>query len=421
MGRSIERFLDTADTAPAGDEPLPERVVTALLQDAVRERASDIHLEPFGDAVVIRFRVDGALHDVTLLGSAVAERLANQIKGMAELDPVPTFRPQESRFRVHIDARDLDVRLTITPCLGGQKLVLRILDPQRVGHQLNELGLDGDDLDTLGYWVDHADGLFLCTGPTGSGKTTTLYALLHLFKVQEKSVVTLEDPVEYHVPGITQIQVDETHALDFAKGLKAMDRLDPDYLMVGEIRDAESAIAAMRAATTGKVLLSTLHCRDAVAAVTVLRNRGLSDHDLAASLRVVVAQRLVRTLCNECRTEHTPTDGEKHWLASLDRKAPERCYTATGCDMCNGIGYAGRRGIFEVWQLRDDDIDRILAGADERQLRRRLANRGHRTFIDDGLHDVGEGRISLAELRRVPAVGPVVYRRDDEDADGGGI
>jgi len=161
MGRSIERFLDTADTAPAGDEPLPERVVTALLQDAVRERASDIHLEPFGDAVVIRFRVDGALHDVTLLGSAVAERLANPIKGMAELDPVPTFRPQESRFRVHIDARDLDVRLTITPCLGGHKLVLRILDPQRVGHQLNELGLDGDDLDTLGYWVDHADGLFL--------------------------------------------------------------------------------------------------------------------------------------------------------------------------------------------------------------------------------------------------------------------
>ncbi len=371
----------------------------ALLRDALHERATDIHLDSHTSGVLVRLRIDGVVHDALLLEYEPGKQLINQLKNLARLDPVTRFVSEDARISYEIENKIIDLRLTRAPCIHGDKLSIRLFDVPATPYQLHELGLHAQGLDELQNWLGHISGMLLVSGPAGSGKTTTLYALLHKLKLHERSVLTVEDPVEYQVDGINHIQIDKFHGMDFVEAVKAMLRLDPDFLMLGEIRDGDSARAAITAASSGRALMSTLHSRDAVAVVETLRNYGLSGHEISANLMLVVSQRLVRRLCPHCRTEAGPNNEEKHWLHELGRPMPEKVWHARGCEQCHGVGYKGRIGIFEVWRIDAEEYQLILDDADRRTLYRHLADRSHRFLLDDGLAKAAEGLTSLSELR----------------------
>lgn len=376
----------------------------ALLIDATRARASDIHLDPRSDGYVIRFRVDGVLIDSPLLSFEQGSRLVNQIKGAAGIDPINVFSPKESRFTVNLLDKDMDLRLALAPALGAEKLTVRMLETARLIQHPDQLGLAARDMNDIEWWLSGLNGMFAVTGPNNSGKTTTLYTLLHELKMTNRAVVTIEDPVEYHIDGITQIQVDLKNDLDFAAGIKISLRLDPNYLLLGEMRDPVSARAATEAATTGTALMTTLHCRDAAAAVTRLRNLGVEDHEIVANLAVVVAQRLTRKLCRECRVHDAPTDRERRWLESVGAEPREKVWRGVGCEACNDLGYLGQTGLFEVWRLQESDYQLIGQHVDERALRAGLLERGHQTLLDDAIEKADEGITSISELWSVPAL-----------------
>jgi general secretion pathway protein E len=382
----------------SSDETSPH-LAEALLRDALHERATDIHLDSHTSGVLVRLRIDGVVHDALFLAHEHGKQLINQLKNLARLDPVTRFVSEDSRISYEIDDKTLDLRLTRAPCKHGDKLSIRLFDVPATPYQLHELGLHAQGLEELQSWLGNISGMLLVSGPAGSGKTTTLYALLHKLKLHERSVLTVEDPVEYQVDGINHIQIDKFHGMDFIEAVKAMLRLDPDFLMLGEIRDGDSARAAVTAASSGRALMSTLHSRDAVAVVETLRNYGLSGHELSANLMLVVSQRLVRRLCPHCRTESGPNNEEKHWLHELGRPMPEKVWHAHGCEQCHGVGYKGRIGIFEVWRIDAEEYQLILDNADRRTLYRHLAGRGHRFLLDDGLAKAAEGITTLSELR----------------------
>jgi len=377
----------------------------ALLHDAYRERASDIHLDPDSSGLRVRFRVDGVVLDAAIIARKEGRRLVNQLKGMAKVDPVAMFVPEEARFDFCIDGRTIDFRVELAPCLNGDKITVRVLEPRRVQQRIHQLGLAKPQLLRIENWLGNVNGMFLVAGPTGSGKTTTLYALLHEFRLLERSVITVEDPVECQINGVTQIQVNESRGLTFSEGIKAMLRLDPDYMLVGEVRDAASARAALDAAVTGRTLMSTLHSRDAVSAVTVLRNFGLTDHEIASVLSMMVTQRLVRKLCPACRCEERPTDLERRWLEAAGVPPLDRVWHSVGCDACRGLGFIGRTGVFEVWPLEEDDHALILEHTGENVLRDHLGSRGHRFLLTDALEKVEAGVTSLSELRTMGGFG----------------
>jgi general secretion pathway protein E len=384
------------------NERAPRRadLTQALVCDAIKARASDIHIDPAIEGARVRFRIDGILTDVAALSAEQGKYLSNQFKALANLDPIVRFTPKDSHAHMSLADGGIDIRLALAPCHRGETLCIRLLDPRRLERSLCDLGLTGMNLEQLESWLENVSGMFLCVGPTGSGKTTTIYALLHELKFADRAIVSIEDPVEYEIGGINQVQLDERHHLSFAEGVKSMLRLDPDFLMIGEIRDSASARAAVDAAITGRVLLSTVHARDAVAAVSALRNWGLADHEIAESLAVVVAQRLVRCLCPACKKPATPTDAEKRWLEAFCLEIPKKVSVPQGCPKCNGLGYFGRTGIFELWRLGEKEYDLILNHADEHRLRRHLQNKGNRGLLGDGLSKVVEGATSVAELRR---------------------
>ena len=371
----------------------------ALFRDAIRERATDLHLDSHPEGILVRMRIDGVVHDATLLEPEVGKKLVNQLKNLALLDPVTRFIAEDARISCEIDGKSLDIRLTRAPCLHGDKLSIRLFDLPSTPYQLPDLGLHAQGLEDLEDWLGHVSGMLLVSGPSGSGKTTTLYALLYMLRLHERSILTVEDPVEYQVDGINHIQVDKLHGMDFVEAVKAMLRLDPDYLMLGEIRDSDSAHAALTAASSGRALMSTLHSRDAVAVVETLRNYGLSGHEISANLMLVVSQRLVRRLCPYCRVESGPNNEEKHWLHQLGRPIPDKVWHAHGCEQCHGVGYKGRIGVFEVWRIDAEEYQLILDDVDRRTLYRHLAGRGHRFLLDDGLEKAAAGVTTLAELR----------------------
>jgi len=339
----LQELMPTIGTFEArGGEAVAPALAKALLEDAVREGATDIHVTPQSRSVQIRFRIDGTLFDVASLAAEEGLRILRYFKTAGDLPTGTAFRPRDARMTFRIDDGELNLRLATAPCIGGEKLAIRILDPNRIEQRIDDLGLRQEDRHDIGLWLGRVSGMFLVAGPTGSGKTTTLYALLHELKLLERSVVTVEDPVEYRIDGIAQMQIDPGRGLTFMTGLKAMLRLDPDYLLLGEIRDGESAQAALEAASAGRALMSTLHSRDAVGAVTALRNWGLQDLEIAAALEVVVAQRLVRKLCPLCRRLEPAEPDEARWLESLRLPAPKRTWHAGGCDRCRGIGFDGR-------------------------------------------------------------------------------
>ncbi|MFP4609620.1 MAG: GspE/PulE family protein [Thiohalophilus sp.] len=389
---------DREDQPEDQPEELPLEA-EALLLDAMRERATDIHIDAGSGGILVRLRVDGRILDGALLQENTGLRLINQFKAMARLNIERRFTPEESRITYALQDQAIDMRLTYAPTLHGHKLSIRIFQPLGGVLYLQELGLHEQGLEQIQDWIDNISGMLLVAGPTGSGKTTTLYSLLHKLKVQQRNVVTIEDPVEYEIDGINHIQVDLRHGLDFAAGVKAMLRLDPDYLMLGEIREAASARAAITAATSGRALMGTLHSRDAVGVIDTLRNYDLSGQDISSTLVLVIAQRLVRKLCPHCKVQGEPGETEQKWLKKLDRQPPSVVWQAEGCEHCHHTGYHGRTGIFELWRINPQEYQLLLDGADRRTLYRHLNERHHRFLIDDGLEKVSEGVTSLAELQ----------------------
>ncbi len=380
-----------------------ERLARAILEDSLQNRITDIHLEPFSQGWRLRVRVDGLMHDAAQLQPEAGQKFVRYFRTRANLDPVVCFLPQDASLRFEIQGRQLEMRLATAPCFGGEKLALRLLDPTRLLHSIRELGMAPIDAKRFEKWLGQVTGMCLVTGPTGSGKTTTLYALLHELELSNHTVITIEDPIEYPIDGIAQIQVDTPHGLSLAAGLRAMLRLDPDYLLVGEIRDLESARVTVEAAASGHFVMSTLHCPDAAGVVTILRSWNIPDHQIATVLQIVVNQRLVRRLCVKCRQPCKVSSEEKDWLDSLNLKVPAKLWRAVGCDSCRKTGYKGRVGVFEVWHRDESDYALILNNADEHALRAHLRRRGLNTVLEDGMARVGEGVTSLTEIQQMGA------------------
>jgi general secretion pathway protein E len=395
----LSRWVGSSSTPTEPGSSDPSELARLILLDASRESATDLHLEPNSQGWRIRMRIDGVLHDTAELPAELGQRLLQHLKTLAGLDPGPVFEPNDSHLSYDVEDRRLDIRLACVPCQFGEKAALRILDPMRVRRRIEQLGLAADQLEEIRHWLGNISGMCLVAGPTSSGKTTTLYALLHELQLVNRSIVTIEDPVEYEIDGITQIQVDERRGLTFPEGLKAMLRLDPDYLVLGETRDPLSARIAVEASGTGRVLMSTLHSRDAVGVVTTLRNWNLSDAEITASLELVIAQRLVRKLCEKCRREEPATPEIQRWLEAFGLAVPKRVWRPAGYRACHKTGYTGRTGLFELWRKTEEDYDAILGHADERTLRRKVAKRHRKTLLDSGLAQARLGVTSLEEVK----------------------
>ncbi|MDA3873060.1 MAG: GspE/PulE family protein [Kiritimatiellae bacterium] len=383
-----------------GDAFLDE-MFQAVVKDAVSASASDLHLDPGKGDSCLRMRVDGALHDVQVMPQNLATRIVNHFKVTAGLDPGPTLIPDEGWADYQLDERLIHLRVSCVPTVSGDKLSIRIFDESHIFGGIHDLGMTETQSDLIHEWLGNIQGLFLVVGAVGSGKSTTLYALLNQLRKRTRSVVTIEDPVEYRIEGVNQIQVSPSTDFDFPEALKSVMRLDPDDIMFGEIRDPVSAAAAIDASATGKVLLSTLHSRDAVGAVISLRNYGVKDHEIAALLETVVAQRLVRKLCDSCKKETSVSDSDKAWLKSIGRKAPKNLYEANpgGCEACGGVGYKGRTGIFEVWRLRQKDKELLIQHPAEQALRQQIRDWGLPSLFDASWDLLTTGTTSLEEIR----------------------
>ena len=396
-----------------GDTLLDE-MFQAVVKDAVEASASDLHLDPTESHSCLRMRVDGTLHDVCLIQPKLATRIVNHFKVTANLDPGPTIFPDEGWADYQLEDRTIHLRISCVPTISGDKLSIRIFDESQIFGEISDLGMNETQSNLIHEWLGNIQGLFLVVGAVGSGKSTTLYTILNHLRKRARSVVSIEDPVEYRIEGVNQIQIAPENGFGFPDALKAVMRLDPDDIMLGEIRDPLSAAAAMDAAATGKVLLSTLHSRDAVGAVISLRNYGIKDHEIAALLETVVAQRLVRKLCNSCKKETPVSDSDISWLNSVGRDAPKTLYTPNpdGCDACGGVGYKGRIGIFEVWKLQAKDKELLIQHPPEQVLRQQIREWEIPSLFDSAWDLVASGTTSLEEIR--PLSGLVTDGRDSQ-------
>jgi general secretion pathway protein E len=379
------------------------RLLNAILQQAVKERASDIHIEPYEKELDIRMRVDGILKRVLTPPKIIQDALISRVKIMANLDIAEKRLPQDGRIRLLIGGRDIDIRVSIIPTTFGERGVLRLLDRKQGLIGLWEVGLNGEDERNLEELLNRTNGILLVTGPTGSGKTTTLYAALNAIHTEEKNIITVEDPVEYQLKGIGQIQVNPRIGLKFASGLRSILRQDPDVIMVGEIRDAETAEIAIQASLTGHLVLSTLHTNDAPSAIVRLIDMGVEPFLVASSLAGVIAQRLVRTICPHCKESYEPSETERSYFSgsSITGRSVAALYRGKGCGKCGDKGYLGRIGIFEVL-LIDDDIRQFITGSIDSQRIKNLAiTNGMKTLRHDGFEKALKGLTTVEEVLRV--------------------
>lgn len=374
---AIEDLLESSDDAPV------IRMINALLTQALREGASDIHIEPFEQVSVVRFRIDGTLRDVVRPKKAIHASLVSRIKIMAQLDIAEKRLPQDGRITLRIGGKPVDVRVSTLPTGHGERAVLRLLDKEAGRLDLAHLGMSEDLLPQFDRLISQPHGILLVTGPTGSGKTTTLYAALSRLNSMATNILTVEDPIEYELAGVGQTQVNARIDMTFAKALRAILRQDPDVIMIGEIRDLETAQIAVQASLTGHLVLATLHTNDSAAAVTRLLDMGIEPFLLSSSLLGVAAQRLVRKLCTHCRHH----DGEQ--------------WHAVGCDKCGHTGYQGRVGIYELLQTTDDIRAQIHRQASEADIRTTAQQDGMRTMREDGERWLRDGTTTHAELLRV--------------------
>lgn len=370
---------------------------------AIRDGASDIHLEPTKRATVIRYRIDGRLRELMAAPPGMHAAITSRIKVIGKMDIAERRLPQEGRIHVVAEGREVDLRVSSMPTLLGEKIVIRILDKSRLSVALDSLGLTGDRLETFRRIVSQAHGIVLVTGPTGSGKTTTLYSVLELLSTPEKNILTIEDPVEYQLDQINQIQVNHAIGLTFARALRSILRQDPDIIMVGEIRDEDTARVAIQAALTGHLVLSTLHTNSAPGAFTRLSNMGIEPYLMASAFNGVVAQRLVRTICPKCRTTYYPPDAALRDAGWTDRKN-DVFYKGGGCKQCHDSGYRGRTGIFEILENCDEVRENVYNGVEETLLIEILRRNGWRPLREEGLLLAEEGKSTLEEILRVTHV-----------------
>ncbi len=390
-----EDLLDSSTQAPV------IRMINALLLQALRERASDLHFEPYEARAVVRFRVDGELRDVIEPPRALHAALVSRLKIMANLDIAEKRLPQDGRITLKLGDKQVDVRMSTLPTGVGERVVLRLLDKDSAHLDLTALGMNEATRDVIDRMIREPHGIVLVTGPTGSGKTTTLYAALSRLPRGSVNMMTVEDPIEYALDGVAQTQVNPHIELDFARALRAILRQDPDVIMIGEIRDLETAQIAVQASLTGHLVLATLHTNDAASAVTRLADMGVEPYLLASSLLGVLAQRLVRTLCPACKVAHPPSAGEAKLNATLGLPADQPVWTAPGCDACNQTGHRGRTGVYELLPVDDSIRRNIHDGAGELALRAAATRAGMRSLRADGGRWVADGSVSLAELLRV--------------------
>ncbi len=392
------------------------RLLNALLLQAVKERASDIHVEPYEKELEVRLRVDGVLHKVLSPPKIIQDALISRIKIMAHLDIAEKRLPQDGRIRLLIGGRDIDIRVSVVPTSHGERAVMRLLDRKHGLLGLWEVGFSKDDETKFDEYLKRPDGIILVTGPTGSGKTTTLYAAMNRIHTEEKNIITIEDPVEYQLKGIGQMHVNPRIGLTFASGLRSILRQDPDVIMVGEIRDLETAEIAMQASLTGHLVLSTLHTNDAPGALVRLVDMGIEPFLVASSLTVVLAQRLARTICPHCKEAYEASDVEKSYfinpLLPSTHPSPLReedkggggpflLYRGKGCDKCKGKGYLGRTGIFELLVI-DDEMRRMITDRiDLQSIRNYAVSRGMKTLRMDGIAKAYLGSTTLEEVLRV--------------------
>ena len=378
-------------------EPPVVRLVNLLLSDAIQARASDIHLEPEKEFLKVRFRVDGILREATTLPKHLEPAVISRIKILADLDIAERRKPQDGRFRIATEGHEVDLRVSVMPAIDGETVVLRLLDATGIQMGLNELGMEPELLSRFETLLHRSWGIILVTGPTGSGKTTTLYASLATLNAKERNIITIEDPVEYRLPGVRQIQINPAVDLTFANGLRSILRQDPDVIMVGEIRDRETAEIAIQAALTGHLVFSTLHTNDAPTAVTRLIDMGIEPFLIASSVIGVAAQRLVRVLCPECKGSD-PAQAE---VAKRLKPIPSGNWMkGKGCRKCSETGFRGRVGIFEL-MVTDEEIGRLtIAKASAAQIRDRAVAAGMRTLREEGILKAARGVTTMDEVLR---------------------
>jgi type IV pilus assembly protein PilB len=382
--------LETADDAPL------IKLVRSIISDAVDRGVSDIHFAPLDGGLSVRYRIDGVMTDAARVPRNQSSAVISRIKILADLDISEKRLPQDGRMGLVIEGRRVDIRVAVVPLVGGESAVLRILDAGRAPLSLDDLGMSGDDRGRLDRSLMRSYGAILVTGPTGSGKTTSLYGIIELIRSPEKTLTTIEDPVEYQLSGVNQIQVSERTGLTFATGLRAIVRADPDVIMVGEIRDRESAHIAVDAALTGHLVLSTLHTNDAPSAPMRLIDMGIEPYLVASAVSCVVAQRLARRLCTTCRKEIT-VPGEHVGLEGGEVQV----FEGVGCPRCRHTGYRGRMGVFEVMHLTDELRSMIVSRASSHEIKAVAVEQGMLALREDGLAKVRSGDTTLAEIGRI--------------------
>ncbi|MDP8256882.1 MAG: type II secretion system ATPase GspE [Candidatus Alcyoniella australis] len=392
----IRDIIDSDDEAPI------IRLVNSLLYKAIKQRASDIHIEPFENEMAVRFRIDGVLYEIIKPAKRFQQSIISRVKIMAKLNIAEKRLPQDGRIRIKIAGKDIDIRTSVIPTAHGERVVMRLLDKSAVHLDLTDLGMLGDTLKEFAKLIRKSHGILLVTGPTGSGKTTTLYAAITTLNKPDVNILTIEDPIEYEVKGIGQMQVNPKIELTFSSGLRHFLRQDPDIILVGEIRDVETAEIAVQASLTGHLVLSTLHTNDASGAITRLLDMGVEQFLVSSSVIGIIAQRLVRVLCPDCREAYKPEPGE---IANLGLK-PEQVgdaqfYRPTGCEECMGTGFRGRTGIYEQLVIDDQLRRMVMSNVDSSTIKRTAIQNGMHTLRDDGARKVLSGITSVSEVLRV--------------------
>ncbi len=393
---------EPTDLLDASDEAPVIRLVNSTLFQAVKQRASDVHIEPFERDLVVRYRVDGILYNVLTPPKRIQPSIISRVKIMAGLNIAEKRLPQDGRIRVTIAGKNIDIRVSIIPTAHGERIVMRLLDKTSILLKLEDIGFSTDKLKIFNRLIHRPHGIILLTGPTGSGKTTTLYAALTRINSPDKNIITVEDPIEYQIRGIGQIQVNPKINLTFANGLRSILRQDPDVIMVGEMRDLEAAEIAIQASLTGHLVFSTLHTNDSAGAITRLIDMGIEPFLASSSVMAIMAQRLVRIVCKDCRREYLPSEEELEEIGmnpALAGKKP--LYRPVGCQNCLGTGYHGRTGMFELLVLDDDIRSLILKNYDTNTIKRRATEKGMLTLRQDGAKKVLKGITTVEEVLRV--------------------
>lgn len=395
----LAESLEPEDLMESDDDAPIIRLINALLSESIKVNASDIHIEPFENRLCVRFRIDGMLREILQPPGNIAPLVISRIKVMAKLDIAEKRLPQDGRISLRVAGRAVDVRVSTLPSGHGERVVMRLLDKQAGRLDLEQLGMSKVDHDSFNAMLNKPHGIILVTGPTGSGKTTTLYAGLSILNIKTRNILTVEDPIEYYLDGIGQTQVNTKVDMTFARGLRSILRQDPDVVMIGEIRDLETASIAVQASLTGHMVISTLHTNSAIGAITRLRDMGIESFLLASSLIGVMAQRLVRNLCPHCKQAHKVTQKEREWLGMSDDNHTI-IYSADGCVECNNMGYIGRSGLYEFIPI-DHQLQNMIHEGEGEQAMEDYARSITTSLSEDGKRLILEGSTSLEEVLRV--------------------